>query len=207
MKTMTQTHLSARTPPVRPRIPRSSKAWGLLLPLFILTTACDDDLFQVNWRENPDTVILFSLARPELNLRSGFDFISRTPIRIESPEATGKWDMVLDTHEDGLVLLPPGALGIQGTRARIIPMGPVDYDDVRRAPSDTTTYIGDQAVPVEIGHIYVVRTRLQAGFYGRQCVYYGKFEPLEEDVVEGTLTFVFDISPVCNSRKLYPPKD
>ena len=64
-----------------------------------------------------------------------------------------------------------------------------------------------QEVPVEIGHVYVVRTRQQAGFYGRQCVYYGKFEPLEEDIVEGRLKFVFDISPVCNSRKLFPPKD
>jgi len=162
---------------------------------------------RVNWQENPDTVILFSLARPELNLRSGFDFINRTPIRIESPEATGKWDMVLDTHEGGLVLLPPGALGITGTKARIIPMGPMDFDAVRRAPSDTTLYVGDKPVPVEIGHVYVVRTRQQAGFYGRQCVYYGKFEPLEQDPAEGTLKFVLDVSPVCNSRKLYPPKD
>jgi hypothetical protein len=202
-----RSHSSASTTPVRTGPKGPARAWAILLPFFLLTTACDDDLFRVNWVENPDTVILFSLARPELNLRSGFDFLSRTPIRIESPEATGKWDMVLDTHEGGLVLLPPGALGIEGTKARIIPMGPVDFDEVRRAPSDTTTYIGDEPVPVEVGHVYVVRTRQQAGFYGRQCVYYGKFEPLEEDPVEGRLTFMFDVSPVCNSRKLYPPKD
>jgi hypothetical protein len=207
MKIMMRSHRTARTLPLGTRNRRPSGAWVLILPLVLLTTACDDDLFQVDWKENPDTVILFSLARPELNLRSAFDFISRTPVRIESPEATGKWDMVLDTHEEGLVLLPPGALGIANSKARIIPMGPMDFDAVRRAPSDTTMYVGDEPVAVEIGHVYVVRTRQQAGFYGRQCVYYGKFEPLEEDPVEGTLKFMFDVSPVCNSRKLYPPKD
>jgi hypothetical protein len=191
-----------------PRRPsRAVSAWLVLLPILGLATACDDDLFQVNWVENPDTAFLHSLARPELNLLSGFDFISRAPIRIESPEATGKWDMVLDTHEGELVFLPPGAVGIVGSKARIIPMGDMEYDAVRRAPSDTNRYVSDEPVPVEIGHIYVIRTRQQAGFYGRQCVYYGKFEPLEQDPVAGTLSFVFDVSPVCNSRKLYPPKD
>ena len=90
--------------------------------------------------------------------------------------------------------------------ARIIPMGDMEFDEVRRAPSDTTLYIGDEPVPVEIGHIYVIRTRQKAGLYGQRCVYYGKFEPLEKDPVAGTMSFVFDVSPVCNSRKLYPPK-
>ena len=168
--------------------------------------ACEDDLFKIKWEENPDTVYLFSLARPELNLLSAFNFISRIPIRIESPNATGKWDMVLDTQDGDLVLLPPGAIGVPNSMARIIPMGDMEFDEVRRAPSDTTRYIGDEPVPVVIGHIYVIRTRQQAGLYGQRCVYYGKFEPLEKDPVAGTMSFVFDVSPVCNSRKLYPPK-
>jgi len=180
--------------------------WVPLAVLFVAgAMACDDNIFRVDWAENPDTVSLFSLARPELNLLSGFDFISRVPVRIESPNATGQWDMVLDTQDGGLVLLPPGAVGVPGSKARIIPMGAVAFEDVRRAPSDTTLYVGDEAVPVQVGHVYVVRTREQAGIYGQTCVYYGKFEPLEQDPVEGTLSFVFDVSPVCNSRKLYPP--
>ena len=86
-------------------------------------------------------------------------------------------------------------------------MGPMAFEEVLRAPSDTTLYVGDQAVPVELGHVYVVRTRQQAGIYGQRCVYYGKFEPLEQDPEAGTMSFVFDVSPVCNSRKLYPPKN
>lgn len=179
----------------------------ILLPLLATVTACDDDLYQINWTERPDTAYLFSLARPELNLLSAFDFISRIPVKIESPNATGRWDMVLDTKDGGLVLLPPEAIGVQNSKARIIPMGDVAFEDVRRAPSDTTRYIADEAVPVQIGHVYVIRTRQQSGGYGQLCVYYGKFEPLEQDVATGTLSFLFDVSPVCNSRKLYPPKD
>jgi hypothetical protein len=189
------------------RVTRAAGVWSFLLfPILTALTACDDDLFKVDWEENPDTAFLYSLARPELNLLSGFDFISRIPVRIESPNATGQWDMVLDTHDGELVLLPPGAIGIVGSKARIIPMGDTDFDAVRRAPSDTTMYIGDEPVPVVVGHVYVVRTRQQAGFYGRTCVYYGKFEPLEKDPVAGTMVFQFDASPVCNSRKLYPEK-
>ncbi|MFH1765263.1 MAG: hypothetical protein ABIF09_13830 [Gemmatimonadota bacterium] len=187
---------------------RFSWAWLVLaLPLLAGAMACDDDLYKINWEENPDTAYLYSLARPELNLLSAFDFISRIPIRIESPNATGQWDMVLDTQEGKLVLLPPGAVGIFGSRARIIPMGNIPFEEVLKAPSDTTLYVGDEAVPVETGHVYIIRTRQQSGLYGQSCVYYGKFEPLEQDPVAGTLSFLFDVSPVCNSRKLYPPKN
>jgi hypothetical protein len=197
-------------PTTHPRRRRSgalgvSWIWvALILPVLAGSLACDDDLFRIRWQENPDTANLFSLARPELNLLSAFDFISRVPVRIESPDATGRWEMVLDTQDGKLVLLPPGAIGVVGTRARIIPMGPIPFEEVRRAPSDTTLYVYDEPVPVEVGHTYVVRTRQQVGVYGQRCVYYGKFEALEQDPVEGTMSFVFDVSPVCNSRKLYP---
>jgi len=169
--------------------------------------ACDDDLYKIRWEENPDTAFLYSLARPELNLLSAFDFLSRIPVRIESPKATGNWDMALDTQDGALVLLPPEALGVASSKARIIPMGMMTFDEVRRAPSDTTLYVGDAAVPVVVGHVYVIRTRARPDFYGRSCVFYGKFQPLEQDPVAGTMSFVFDVSPVCNDRKLYPPKN
>ena len=86
-------------------------------------------------------------------------------------------------------------------------MGNTTFEEVRRAPSDTTLYVGDAAVPVEVGHVYVIRTRARPDFYGRSCVYYGKFQPLEQDLDAQTVTFQFDVSPVCNDRKLYPPKN
>ena len=180
-------------------------AWFVLaLPLLAGVLACDDDLYKIKWEENPDTAYLHSLARPELNLLSAFDFISRIPIRIESPNATGQWDMVLDTEDGKLVLLAPEAVGVVGSKARIAPMGDVEFEEVRKAPSDSTRYVADEGVPVELGHVYVIRTRQQSGYYGQSCVYYGKFEVLEEDPVFGTIAFLFDVSPVCNDRKLYP---
>ncbi len=182
--------------------------WALLaIPVLASTFACDDDLFKIDWEERPDTVFLYSLARPELNLLSAYDFISRTPVKIESPSATGSWDLVLDTQDGDLVFLPPQAVGIPTSRAAISPMGDVPFADVRKAPSDTIKYVKDAPVPMELGHVYVIRTREKAGRYGQTCVYYGKFQPLEKDLVAGTLRFLFDTSPVCNSRKLYPPKD
>jgi hypothetical protein len=177
-----------------------------ILALLPALLACDDDLFRIDWRENPDTVLLYSLARPELNLLSAFDFVNRVPVRIESPNATGRWDLAVDTQDGDLVFLPPEAVGVTGSRARIIPMGPVPFEDLRNAPSDTTLYVGDRAVPVVLGHSYVIRTRQERGFYGQTCVYYGKLAPLVKDMEEGRVTFVFDVSPVCNSRRLYPPK-
>jgi hypothetical protein len=38
-------------------------------------------------------------------------------------------------------------------------------------------------------------------------VYYGKLEPLDKDLEQQSVTFQFDVSPVCNSRKLIPPKN
>lgn len=179
-----------------------------LLALLVLPSlyGCGDDIFKINWVESPDTVQLYSLARPELGLLSAFDFIGRIPVPIETPNATGQWDMAVDTENGKLVFLPPGAAGVTGTKAAIAPMGSVAFDDLRRAPSDTALYVRDEAVPIELGNTYVIRTRQSRGIYGQACVYFGKLEPLAADVESGTVRFVFDVSPVCNDRKLYPPK-
>lgn len=163
--------------------------------------ACGDDPFQVNWESQPDTVILYSLARPELGLPSAFNFNRRQFVEIENPGATGNWDMALDTQDGELFFLMPGTMGIS-SRAQITSLTGLSFEEVRVAPADTTAYQGDQPVPVELGPIYVVQTD-QTG----QCVYYAKFEALEADVTLGTLRFVYDVSPVCNSRDLVPPQD
>lgn len=167
-------------------------------------TACGDDPFKIRWTIQPDTVLLYSLARPELNLLSGFSFINRTPVRIEAPNATGTWDVALDTRDGGLVLLPPGALGVE-SKARIAALPGAVFDEVIEAPADTLLYTADQAVQISLGTVYVVRTNQYLGSFGTRCVNYGKLEPLAVDAVLGTLRFVFDASPVCNDRKLIPP--
>ena len=185
---------------------RRSALAGSALVLFILPyiVGCDDDLFKINWVENPDTAIIYSLARPELNLLSAFDFLLRVPVQIESPNATGQWDIVVDTQEGQLVLLPPGALGVLGSNAKISPMVGMSFDEVRVAPSDTARYIGDAPVPLNMGSTYVIQTRKGRDFYGRYCTFFGKMEPLALDPVLGRVRFQFDVSPECNNRRLYP---
>jgi len=181
-------------------------SWLYVLLLLPLLTGCEDDFFKIKWSESPDTVLLYSLARPELNLFSGFDFLSRSGVRIESPSAVGEWDMALDTRDGDLVFLPPGAVGLERSTASIAPMGDLAYEDLKKAPRDTTLYVRNAPVPVNIGELYVIRSRQKAGAYGSICSYYGKFVPISKDLQDQKVTFYFDISPVCNDRKLIPPK-
>ena len=167
--------------------------------------ACDDDPFAIPWQVEADTVTLFSLARPELNLPSGFNFSSRQRVRVESPASTGVWDMAVDTRAGSIVLLPPGALGVFTARARIAVLEEASFDEVREAPLDTASYTTSTAVPVSYGNVYVVRTNQRIGVFGSQCVYYAKLEPLNINVGSGTLSFVFDSNPVCNDPRLVPP--
>jgi hypothetical protein len=168
------------------------------------SVACGDDPFQIDWVESPDTVLLYSLARPQLNLFSGFDFYNRIPVRIEDSEATGNWDVAVDTRNGRVVLLAPGALGVD-SKARVARIPGTTFADVIEAPADTTLYTAKEPVPVELGSVYVIRTRQQFGSFGRTCVYYAKLEPIEIDPVGGILRFVFDASPSCNDRALIPP--
>jgi hypothetical protein len=170
----------------------------------IAAAACGDDPFAVRWAAQPDTVLLFSLARPELNLLSAFDFRNRARLRVEQPGATGRWDAALDTRDGQLVFLPPRVLGVE-SRAGIVPIDSLTFDEVVAAPADTAVYRTDVAVPIALGVTYVVRThQTTAGFFGTLCVYYAKLEPLEVDVAAGTLRFVFDGARVCNDRGLVP---
>jgi hypothetical protein len=64
--------------------------------------------------------------------------------------------------------------------------------------------VGDRGLPIHLGSSYAFRTRQEAGAWGQRCVFYGKLEPLEVDAEAGRVTFVFDVSPECNKRKLIP---
>jgi len=172
--------------------------------LVVTLGACGSDPFAIKWVEAPDTVLLYSLARPELNLAAGFNFQARSTIRVEAATATGTWDFALDTRDDQLVFLPPGALGV-ASKARVTALPGMEFNDVVEAPADTTLYSAVDPVPVQLGTIYVFRTGQSVGAFRTRCVYYAKLEPLIVDVAGGTLTFVFDGSPVCNNRSLIPP--
>ena len=181
---------------------RAALAVTLLLSAVVL--ACSSDPFAIPWQSSPDTVLLYSLARPELNLESGFNFHTGRSHRIESANATGNWDVALDTRGGQLVFLPPGALGIR-SRARITTFPGEAFAVVLRAPEDTLVYSANEPVPIQAGTVYVFRTDQSMGVFGTNCVYYAKLEPIDIDVAGGTLSFVFEASPVCNDFRLVPP--
>jgi hypothetical protein len=175
---------------------------GWLTLLGWVNTGCDDPL-AVEWYEVPDTVLLYSLARPELNLLSAMDLLSGYPLRIESPEATGNWDFVLDTSQGDLVLTPPGVFGIAST-ARIMALEGVSLESVAKAPADSTLHSSDTPLPVKEGVVYVIRTRQVTDLYENTCVYYAKLEPITVELALQSLSFHYVLNPTCNSRDLVP---
>ena len=179
-------------------------AVALAATLGVGVAACGDDPFAFDWSDVPDTVLLYSLARPELNLVSAFSFFQGLPVRIEAASATGAWDMAVDTQGGDIVLLPPGALGVVGNAA-ISTLPGMRIEDVTEAPTDTLLYETDGPVAVTMGDVYVIRTNRSTGSFGSSCVYYAKIRPVDIDPAGGTLTFEFVTNPICNSIDLVPP--
>jgi hypothetical protein len=173
-----------------------------LLACFALA-ACDDDLLDPTWTAAPDTAVLFSLARPELDLESAFNFNARAVVALEQPGNALQWDIALDTRAGQLVLLTPNALGIT-SRARIAALPGMTFAQVEEAPADTLLYSGLAPVPVQRNAVYVVRTDARTSA-GGGCSFYAKLEPLVVDPAQGRLEFVFDSNPFCNDRRLLPP--
>lgn len=182
----------------------ASRTAALAAALMMALTACEDP-FLGEWNDDPDSAFVYSLARPEINVESGFAFNERRSVRIQDPNATGTWDVALDTRGGALVLLPPGALGVT-SRAGIASLGPIPFDDVRQAPGDTLLYELDDPVPMTVGHVYAIRTNRSLTGFGSSCVYYAKMEPFSLDVPAGRMWFTYVVSPVCNSRDLFSPR-
>lgn len=187
----------------RPR--RHVGALGLALAAALATGACDD-AFTFDPDIRIDTVTVFSLAVPRLNLPSAFSFSAQT-LGPQVLETTGpdSWDVAFDTQDGTLTVTPPGAFGLV-SRARIteLPGSPV-FETVEEAPRDTIVYTASDALPLRTDAVYVVRTHEEAGlFFGARCVYFAKFQPLRLDVAEGEIDFVYQTNLNCNDRRLVP---
>jgi hypothetical protein len=187
---------------------RSVTPYVAVAAIFSLTAAaCGSNPFELVWETSGlDTALIYSLARPELNLPSAFDFSAHRPLRVEAPGSTGSWDLVLDTQGGELVILPPGALGID-SEAGIVPFPGLRFDELSEAPKDTTLYSTDEPIPLTAGTSYVVRTHRGPDRFGVLCVFYGKFETLEIDPAQETVTFIYQVNPLCGERQLVPTPD
>ncbi len=167
-------------------------------------TACGENIFDQKWTEaRVDTTLIYSVARPELNLPSGFDFLRRLPVTIQSPGATGSWDLLLDTQAGELVFVLPGSLDITSSTL-VLPMPETAFDDVVRAPRDTTLYTRDLPIAIDTGTVYVIRTHRGPDRFGLLCSFYGKFQPLVVDAAYETVQFAYDVNTICDDRALIP---
>lgn len=186
--------------------------FGLIVPLLPLLAGCDDD-FVREWSAVPDTVLLYSLSRPEyIGRESAFNFIIGVPpfipeVVVEDLNNTGNWDLALIDQGNDLALVPASAFVGLASRAGIADIGPGVLEDIRTAPGDTAQF-KTTAVPIRLGTIYVVRSRRAQcpGGFGASGVFYSKMEALEIDKAAGTLLFRRISNPYCNDRALIPPE-
>ena len=177
---------------------------ALLVASVLGSTACGENIFDIKWNQpTVGSALIYSLARPELNLPTAFDFVDRVTLEIQTPGVSGSWDLVLDTRDGQLVFLPPGAVGIT-SETMVLEVPGVDFDDVIRAPKDSTLYSRDQPVPVEASSVYVLRTHEGLTRFGGRCVFWGKLQPTEVEPALGTVLFRYDVSPLCDDRALVP---
>ncbi len=175
------------------------------MTLGLFAAGCGDEILGVqDWTPVPDTATIYSLARPEFDLVSAFNFHSRTPVRLESPDAATFWDVALDTRGGNLVLLPPGALGV-ASRGRILQLTGMTFANVVEAPSDTLLYSATQPLPIVLNGLYIIKSDVRATEFGGSCAFYAKMTPIALDAAAGSMTFVYDGSPICNDRRLIPP--
>ncbi len=182
---------------------RSLGIFALLLHVLSSAAACGRDPFALEWIASADTVRLYAISRPESNVEAGFDFGARRAVRIEAPATTSSWDLAVDIVDGKAVFVTPGFFGIESDAA-LAKLPDENFDEIENAPEDEDVYIGNRAVPITLGTLYVVRTRRLRSNYGQLCNHYAKMVPLDLDPVEHSLVFVFDTNGVCNSRKMQP---
>lgn len=166
----------------------------------IVAGGCGDSPYEIEWSTGADTVVLYSITHPVLNLANAFDFVDVTPVLVEAPGATGNWDVAVGGDEDGLTLLPPRSLGI-GEDVGIAVL-PQLLEEVTMAPEDSTAYQWAEPVPLSTGTTYVIRTRQAYDNYGSLCVFFAKMEPLSIDLANLRVRFIYGANPNCGDRRL-----
>lgn len=178
----------------------------VLVPAFVLS-ACGDDFGPGTWSARPDTTVIYSASRPELLLMpAAFDVVNLARIIIENPTATGTWDFALVEQDGQFLMAPAAALTRDDSRAGIALSSATALVDVEEAPGDTASF-SRALVPVEIGRVYIVRSRRESCFTFGVGVRYAKLKALEVDPAAGTFRFEVVRNPNCNDRALVPPED
>lgn len=181
------------------------------LPLVVLVfAACEDPFGPSIWDDTPQEILIYSASRAEyIGLASAVDIATPQAVialPIEAPGLTGNWDFALIDHEGGLALVAAGAFEGLESRARIgVDTTMRTFEEVTEAMRDTAQYTVDP-VPVELGNVYVVRSR-RASCGVSSGYRYAKLRPTAINVAAGTLEFEIVRNPYCDNRSFVPPEE
>lgn len=171
----------------------------------LAAAACDDE-FKAEWVAHPDTVLLYSLSRPELiGKPSAYNIVDGITVAVENPGVTGTWDFAVIDQGNEMALMPAGGFTGLSSRAAVVTTNSSSLFEFEEAPSDTSLY-KTTATPLRTGLVYVVRSRRESCGFG-SGVRYGKLEALAIDRTAGTVQFRIIRNPYCNDRRLIPPDE
>ncbi len=179
--------------------------WILALAAVGTLAACNDNTGPITWAASPDTVTLVSASRSDFSgLGSGFDITSRLPIVIERLGQANGYDFAITDQNGTFNFTPAGVFLGTSNRAGIATTNATDLTAVRSAPSDTSAYVQLHPVPIQIGPVYVVRSRRVSCLLTTGS-YYAKMQALSVDPATGLVKFQIVENPNCGDQALVPP--
>lgn len=180
---------------------RIARPIGLLaLTSTLVLGGCDDGFGPQIWGNFPDTVELYSLARPDhVGLPSAYNMAGLNPVVVDQPKRNpADFDFAVTENDEGeFLLLPAGVFANFSIRPGIQVDSTATFDELSRAPRDGYTF--EEPVVADSNTVYVVRSRQASN----GCFFYGKIEVLELDP-EGSVTIQALANPNCSDRSLTP---
>lgn len=188
---------------MKPRIAsRIARPLGLLaLTSTLVLSGCDDGFGPQIWGNFPDTVTLFSLARPEhVDRPSAYNMTGRSGVVVDRPKLNpADFDFAVSENGEGeFLLLPAGVFAEFDVSPGILKdTTAATFDELARAPRNG--YSVEEPVVADSNRVYVVRSRQARN----GCFFYGKIEVLELDPT-GSVTIRALTNPNCSDRSLVP---
>lgn len=181
-----------------------------LLAAALLTAACDDPFANPAWSDRPDTVIVFSAYRSEyagmpsaVNLTGNFLSL----VAIDDLGAASEWDFMLGEDASGMLWVPSSVVpGQSDSRSSIARVDATNLDEVTRAPEPGGDRYTREPVTLEVGAVYVLRSRRSNTCYVRGSNY-AKMKVVGLDAALGTAEIAIVRNPYCDNRDLVPPDE
>ncbi|CAN5727688.1 hypothetical protein BH23GEM7_BH23GEM7_04350 [soil metagenome] len=181
---------------------------GLMLLLSLALAACDDATgLRVDPVMTTDTISLAAPTTAITGTPTALDIVALNGVmgggrHPERAADAGQWDFVVRVRTGDVVLLPSGALGLDARAQITRALEGRTFDELARAP-ERAAFLTDSAVVMREGSVYAARSRPFGGAFG-SCFQYSKLQPLEVDVVAGTIRLQVSTNERCGDNRLVP---